>query len=198
MIVSRRSTGLLFLLRTLVVLSLVCAWLAIRQPPAQACSCELGTVIDDLEASDVVFRGEVTLIRRPDDYNTFVIFRVSRLWKGNVGPTIGLWAVAQHDDDCGYVFIKGFEYFVFSNGHSTSTCSYTSRIVHGRPEWPELGAGREPVFAARDLAQMVFWGIVLSTSEAAQGGIETFSVLPSRLALLFLAGSLHLELGPDD
>ena len=146
----------------------------------------------------MVFRGEVTLIRRPDDYNTFVVFRVSRVWKGNVGPTIGLWAVAHYDDDCGYVFSKGFEYLVFSNGHSTSTCSYTSRIVHGRPERPELGAGREPVFAARDLALMVFWGTALSTSEAPHYGVEAFGVLSSRLALLFLAGSVHLELGPDD
>lgn len=192
----RRSKCLEVLLRTLVALSLVCVWAAVRQPPAQACSCELGTVIDDLEWSEVVFRGEVILIRRPDDYNTFVIFDVSRVWKGKVGPTIGLWAVAHYDDDCGYVFSKSFEYFVFSNGHGTSTCSYTSRIVHGRPQWPELGAGREPVYAASDLQQMVFWGMIFSTSEVARYGVEAFSVLPIRLALLFLAGSIHLESEP--
>ena len=64
---------------------------------AHACDCANPSVKIKLDRSDVVFRGTITALRDADkpagiplglaaDTNKIVVFRVMRVWKGDVVP----------------------------------------------------------------------------------------------------------------
>lgn len=122
--------------------------------PVSACSCiQPGTPTEELERSDLVFRGVANLVQEPADQtnpenqleNTTVSFSVSKVWKGEPQSRIHIKTTAS-SAACGYNFETNEEYIVYANivdgEPNVSLCSRTSLVSVAADDIVELGEGR--------------------------------------------------------
>lgn len=131
-------------------------WLFVQPERVYACSCvQPGSPSEALTESAAVFRGKVVSIRefeRDDGIlssadPTTVEFDVTNVWKGSGSQTLFL-TTARSDSSCGFTFIKGGEYVVYSrDGSTVSLCSRTRPLWRAAQDLAELGPGQVP---ARD------------------------------------------------
>ena len=137
------------LLRLLSVVVVVGVSLIILREPTQACECEEidgpWTVTDELERSELVFRGFVTSIEARPGGSTFHIrFSVVTVWKGEVAKDLIIWT-RNPSDQCGYRFSKGVEYVVFVHERGlVSSCSLSAPVAEAEEEIETLGVGFAP------------------------------------------------------
>ena len=118
-----------------------------------ACICGLpGSPSEELERVAAVFAGEVVSVREADAIlgsissadPTTVEFRTIRVWKGPSGGTQTL-TTARSGISCGFSFVEGREYIVYSyDGSTVETCSRTGLLVVAAPDLAELGRGGKP------------------------------------------------------
>ena len=117
---------------------------------AYACSCApLEHPTESLAKSDSVFAGRVVSITESEsdntDYPVLVEFDVSLVWKGPDCQTTVL-RTSLGASTCGYRFVSGLEYLVYSpDGSRVSSCSRTRLLVGASNNLAELGARRSPV-----------------------------------------------------
>ncbi|WP_430779614.1 hypothetical protein [Actinoplanes sp. G11-F43] len=106
--------------RVVVLLLLVLAPLPVVASPAWACSCAGG--FDRLERAELAFVGVVEEVDGdwigPD---TEVEFAVESVLKGDPGKRVTL-VTAKDSASCGYEFVEGGRYQVYSVGGATSSC----------------------------------------------------------------------------
>lgn len=115
-----------------------------------ACSCvEPGSPSDELDRSAAVFASEVVSIGEPErggwaEYQVMIEFDVSAVWKGPDHQTVYLMT-SPSPGMCGYSFVMGREYLVYSTGGSqVSMCSRTRPLSGAEFDLEELGADRSP------------------------------------------------------
>ena len=131
-----------------LVILLVGLWAIAHPGPSHACSCiEPGSPSEALERSAVVFSGRVVAI---DDRLVLgssldpliVEFEVETVWKGPLHPKAEL-KTANDSASCGYSFVEGGEYLVYSrNGSEASLCSRTRPLSKAGDDLSELGPGQ--------------------------------------------------------
>ena len=148
--VARRGGASYVLFRLLSSVLVVASVVAIFDAAANACECSEGpwTVTDDLEFSELVFRGVVTSLERTDGGGYEVDFSVTTSWKGSVGSETTVWT-PDPSDQCGYQFQEGVEYVVFvwddtvwvAGPRYISSCSRTATATSARIALAELGPG---------------------------------------------------------
>ncbi len=109
-----------FLRRALVVLVLAAAALVTAAaPPAWACSC---AEIDPLESAELAFTGVATSVHKPWTSDLVTIrFAVESVQKGKAGDEVELTTHSE-GPTCGYPFIEGRRYRVYTNGTDTTSC----------------------------------------------------------------------------
>ena len=140
--------------RLALVASLVALWLFANTEQSHACSCvPPGPPSEALAESAVVFAGKVTSVREFEDPNattfsstdpTTVEFKVDTVWKGQSYETMSL-TTARSDASCGFTFIEGEEYVVYSrDGATVSLCSRTRSVAYAQEDFDELGEGDRP------------------------------------------------------
>jgi hypothetical protein len=106
-----------------------------------------GTIIDIHDAK----RDVITDILQPP--KRIAVFRVTRIWKGDVGQTFEMPAIEKSGGTCGGfskgLLVVGNELLVYAyrrNGtdeYFTDICSHTSLLVQTK-DLQELGSGRVP------------------------------------------------------
>jgi hypothetical protein len=129
---------------------------------SHACTCSDPTVLVAKQRSQAVFRGTITALRPTGkdykaerafgDTEKIAVFRVSRIWKGEVGPTFEMPAVVEFGGCWGFVpqFLKvGAELLVYAQrppgmDYQTNICSRTRFIKYAEKDLAELGVGEEP------------------------------------------------------
>ena len=133
-----------------VVLAILIAglWVIAQPGRSYACSCiDPGSPSEALERSAAVFAGRVVSI---DDrlalgssLDPLIIkFDVETVWKGSLHQQIEL-RTAFDSASCGYSFVEGVEYLVYShNGSEASLCSRTRPLSEAADDLAELGPGR--------------------------------------------------------
>lgn len=131
-----------------LVMLLVGLWIIAQPGRSHACSCiEPGTPSEALEGSAAVFSGRVVAI---DDRLALgssldpliVEFDVDTVWKGSLRQRIQL-KTASDSASCGYSFVEGVEYLVYSrNGSEASLCSRTRPLSKAGDDLAELGPGQ--------------------------------------------------------
>lgn len=136
------------LLRLSSVVVVVGLSLIILREPTQACECEeidgSWTVADELERSELVFRGIVTSIESP--FGGEVGFSVVTVWKGPIAAHITIWT-GSGGGDCGYEFQEGVEYVVYVHSLDegyVGICSETAPVELAKDDLFELGSGVTP------------------------------------------------------
>ena len=139
--------------RLAVIVLLVGLWLVTRPEPSNACSCiDPGPPSAAMAGSAAVFRGKVVSIREFDrgdgswgtDDPTTVEFDVKTVWKGPNHQTLYL-TTARSGASCGFTFIEGTEYVVYSrDGATVSLCSRTRALSEAADDLAELGEGQTP------------------------------------------------------
>ena len=131
---------------------------------ASACTClPPPSPAEALNSAQAIFAGEVTLSReRPAtpvrnrrgrvvgykrSWTLEVRFRVSRVWKGEIGSTATIDAPTHHMP-CAHGFDKGERYLVYAYGAgaklSAGICSRTKRLKDAQEDLRALGAGIPP------------------------------------------------------
>ena len=122
---------------------------------AFACDCGPPNVKRAAERMGVIFRGTIVQIRKPSQkgQKPIAVFRVSRVWKGDVGPSFEMPAIEERSDCAGFWpnFLKvGNELVVFafklSGDHEyyqTSVCLPTTMAAKSSVT-VELGPGYPP------------------------------------------------------
>jgi hypothetical protein len=126
---------------------------------AHACECSDPTVLVAKQRATVVFRGTITALRptgkRPafdGDTGKIAVFRVSRVWKGEVGQTLEMPAAEEAGGCWGFApqFLKlGAELIVYARRlagmeYETNVCSRTQFVKYAAEDFKELGPGEEP------------------------------------------------------
>ena len=144
---------LAFTAKAILIASLLGAGLIMAPDPAYACSCaENPPPLEALERSAVVFAGRVvslkTLERLDDTWSSLdpvtVEFEVSRVWKGQDYQTTYL-TTARSGASCGFTFVEGEEYLVYSHNATTvSLCSRTRSMAEAEEDLQALGEGSSP------------------------------------------------------
>lgn len=143
--------------------SQVRAWLALAVSTgvAYGCGCT-GTTVQDAKAhADVVFRGTITALRPSGkalsfspgfvlDTKKIAVFRVDRVWKGEVGETFEMPAIEEESACTGFwpSFLKvGNDLLVYAQGggglYFTSICTRT-QLAKNANDFAELGPGEGP------------------------------------------------------
>jgi hypothetical protein len=128
-----------------------------------ACGCSSITVEEAKERADVVFRGTITALRDSEhdlgylsamahDTRKIAVFRVSRVWKGEVGETFEMPALEETSACVGFwpsLLKIGNDLLVYASrmqghpGYLTNICSRTALAI-GAKDFAELGPGEEP------------------------------------------------------
>lgn len=142
-----------FAVRAVLIVSLLGAGLIMAPGPAYACSCvENPPPGEALEMSAAVFAGRVVSLKlheRPDGtWSTVdpvtVEFEISRVWKGHDYQTTYL-TTARSGASCGFAFVEGEEYLVYSHNAATvSLCSRTRSMAEAEEDLQVLGEGSSP------------------------------------------------------
>ena len=138
--------------RVLLVVLVCGAWFLVNQGQTHACSCvQPGTPSEELAKSTLVFAGKVLSVAQPrpplgiERLSTYgprtVEFEMRTLWKGDWAHTLTL-ETAMSGASCGYSFINGQEYIVYSrDGRNVSLCSRTQVLGAATADLAELGEG---------------------------------------------------------
>ena len=141
-------------LRLGLILSLSLLGFFTSTQQALACSCvPPDPPLNELARSAAVFSGKVIQVREFHDPNTTTIsstdpttveFEVDTVWKGTSYETVYL-TTARSGGSCGFTFVEGEEYIVYSHdGSNVSLCSRTSILSQAHDDLEELGEGRAP------------------------------------------------------
>ena len=132
--------------RLLLAFLVAAASLPVAAGPSWACSCAGGTLEEYAESAEVVITGRVHSVRT-NDVRSRAEFRVSRVYKGNVGQWVEIATSAQ-GSACGYRLKEDERYTLFGTEFdkdrvSTSLCAGNKRggIDPDRYDLPE---GRRP------------------------------------------------------
>ena len=146
--------------RVALIAPLIGVWLVLHPAPSYACSCvPPGPPSEELAKSTAVFMGQVASVRESDrgllgwssSDPTTVEFDVRTVWKGSNYQTIYL-TTARSSASCGFTFIEGVVYVVYSrDGSTVSLCSRTrtrSEAAHDLAEMADLRTGRLPAQGA--------------------------------------------------
>ena len=126
------------------------AWSVMNAGHAFACSCiQPGSPLEELDRSALVFSGTVVSVREdiplmgidafPSNGPTTVDFKVHEVWKGQSPPNVSL-TTAKYGASCGFTFVEGLRYIVYSRGGETvSLCSRTRLLQGADEDLTELG-----------------------------------------------------------
>lgn len=133
--VPRQSRMTSHLRRVLVLLLLVLAPIPIAARPAWACSCATG--FDPLARSEVAFVG----VAEDVDAGWFgneveVEFAVESVLKGSSDEQVTLITM-KDEASCGYEFVEGGRYRVYSNAGETSSCDGNELLSTGHGDGGE-------------------------------------------------------------
>lgn len=129
-------------------LALVIALSVVNASPVHACSCIVpGPPREELGQSSAVFTGTVLSIRPallPLGTGKTVTFTVDKAWKGVTDKKLTV-ATAKHSAECGFPFIAGQQYLVYTRNEggqrlSASLCSRTKELAQTQTDLDELGA----------------------------------------------------------
>ena len=142
-------------LRIVLLAALCSGWLMSNLGQVYACSCVTPrTPSEQLGVSSLVFAGEAVSVREdqpflgidrlPANGPTTVEFKIDTVWKGATTDTITL-ETAGDEASCGFTFIEGQEYLVYSrDGETVSLCSRTRSIGAAQDDLDALGEGIGP------------------------------------------------------
>jgi hypothetical protein len=128
----------------------LCVWLAWSVPQAFGCDCIAPSVHQAKKGAEVIFRGTIT-----DIHDGKVIFRVNRVWKGDVEQTFEMvdfpesgclgflnrWLRVGNDL---LVFAWRLRRYLNDNEYFTSICTKTSTWSEASDTLKKLGKGRPP------------------------------------------------------
>jgi hypothetical protein len=125
-----------------------------------ACDCSEPSVRDKREDADIIFRGTIVELRdstKPlpssffQDEKKTVVFRVSRVWKGQVGQSFEMPGITETSACIGFwpPFLNvGEDLLVFANRaggeYFTRICGYHKRAKDAERDFKTLGRGRKP------------------------------------------------------
>ena len=150
---SRASCLASVAIRAALILPLIGLWILIHPEPSYACSCvEDGAPINELERSSAVFMGVAVSVRELERDDgllsstdpTTVEFDVQTVWKGAVSQPMVL-TTRRWSESCGYPFVEGVTYVVYSrDGSTVSLCSRTRPFSEATEDLIELGPGQVP------------------------------------------------------
>ena len=129
-------------------------WSIVPPDAAHGCSCmQPGSPIGELEQASTVFRGTVTSVREYQNLFSNIIsstdpttveFDVATVWKGDL-PAAASFTTARLGGSCGFEFVEGQEYVVYSrDGSTVNLCSRTMEIERATEDLLALGPGRPP------------------------------------------------------
>jgi hypothetical protein len=214
--ISPPSDPVPMLLRTLAAALLV----TIAAPAVvEACTCAVpqlntraerrGAINHEVEASDAVFFGEVTSVN-----GLWVQFRVTELWKGNLGSSVVLGTGAELlpggrrvDNTCTLSFrgATGESFVVFASGQApallkahrcggTTSARHASDLLHLLAELRQSSPPRptpEPSAAHRELIGTVLDGIQLDPGDKVVPGADLDPVRRSALESLLIPSTLE-------
>ena len=151
-------------LRLALIVSLTGIWLVAHPETSHACSCRfpLDPPSLALEEATAVFIGRVVSLREFEAPGglvstgdpTTVELDVSTVWKGPTSETRRL-TTARSGVSCGYTFVVGGEYLVYSHGSRVSLCSRTRPLSSAAQDLAELGPGQTPGEVAPTLTPTV-------------------------------------------
>ncbi len=147
------SSVLTLTIRIALVLSIGGIWLFATATPSYACSCvPPASPSESLANSALVFQGRVSSVQELDRGDgtwgsldpTTVAFEVSTVWKGPEHQTMYL-TTAREGASCGFTFVDGEEYVVYSrDGSEVSLCSRTRNVSDAKADVEALGPGTTP------------------------------------------------------
>ena len=129
--------------------ALIAVGLVVAPGQIHACSCApLEPPTESLAKATSVFAGRVVSITErggdDGDYPVVIEFDVSSVWKGADHQTMYL-RTSSGVSTCGYRFVPGLEYLVYSpDGLRVSSCSRSRLLVGASEDLVELGEGRTP------------------------------------------------------
>ena len=146
-----------FVVSAVLIASLIGVGFVMAPHSAYACSCVQNPPPQEaMDRSAVVFAGRVVslnLHERPGDVwsgadPVTVEFDVNRVWKGYDYQTMYL-TTARSGATCGFTFVEGEEYLVYSSDATTvSLCSRTRSKSEAKEDLAALGEGRFPASGA--------------------------------------------------
>jgi len=139
-------------MRTLVQFSIL---LSLSTGICSACSCAISTTRVAKDEAGVVFRGTITALRDAgkSDPKKIAIFRVSRVWKGEVGQTFEMPAVEETSMCVGFwpsLLKVGNDLLVYakqwprSAEYYTTICTRTRLVKDAKEDFDDLGPGETP------------------------------------------------------
>ena len=131
-------------MRLVLIVMLTVISVAASHERSYACYCvSPSSASEALAKSATVFAGRVLEINDSGGSNVIVAFYVRTVWKGSAGQTAYLTTPRSGDSSCGFTFVEGEEYLVYSkNGSQVFLCSRTSRLSEAAIDLAELGEGR--------------------------------------------------------
>ena len=135
-------------MRLALVLSLIGLWFMMTPGQGYACSCvDPGSPSEALADSAAVFSGRVVSIDRSRVKQSsadplIVEFEVMTVWKGPADRRMHV-TTPVNSASCGYSFLEGAEYLVYSwNGSEVYMCSRTRGLSGASFDIAELGEGQ--------------------------------------------------------
>ena len=145
-------------IRLALILPLIGLWFLMHPEPSYACSCVPDAPPREaLANSAVVFKGIAVSVREYERDDgllsstdpTTVEFDVQTVWKGTISQPMVL-TTRRGSESCGYPFVEGVTYVVYSrNGSTVSLCSRTRPVSEATVDLVELGPGQVPAADAR-------------------------------------------------
>jgi len=145
------------------VLSLLLAAISV----CEACDCVEASVQQKRDHADIIFRGTIVELKDSStngaiqpgfgrDLKKIVVFKVDRVWKGQVGRTFEMPAIEETSACIGFwpTFLKvGEELLVYASrfgspDYLTSICGNHKPVKDAEKDFGILGRGREPVASA--------------------------------------------------
>lgn len=130
-----------------------------------ACSCSEQSVQVKRDRAQIIFRGTIVELREfsklarlfGHDTKRTVVFRVSRVWKGQVGQTFEMPAVEERAACIGFTshLLKvGEDLLVYAlrfggPEYATSICGNHKRATDAEQDFKTLGPGQEPQRSAQ-------------------------------------------------
>lgn len=139
------SSGSL-VIRVALIIPLISLWVFLHPEQSYACSCVTpGSPSEETATSAAVFMGRVVSVRESNRDSTTIEFGVSTVWKGPSYETTFL-TTDRLDASCGFTFVEGDKYVVYSrDGSTVSLCSRTRSLSEAQHDLAELGKGQVPI-----------------------------------------------------
>jgi hypothetical protein len=130
----------------------VAVLIAISSGLAAACDCETPSVRGAKREADLVFRGTITQFRDSGKGWRIAVFKVSRVWKGDVHETLEMPAIEEGAACFGFAprLIRGWnDLLVYAtqiepdSDYIITSCSRTA-LASETTDFKQLGPGRKP------------------------------------------------------